>query len=60
MATDTLPQTDAELLTASILAKQPVDPAVAKRVREKADKIRERLKGMPDVAVELIRSARDE
>jgi hypothetical protein len=40
----------------------PVDPEVRKRVHERAEKVREKLraKGMTDVAVDLIRAHRDE
>lgn len=42
--------------------KRPVDPAVAKRVRERADAVRKELKqaAPTDIAVSLIREARDE
>ena len=40
----------------------PVDPDVRKRVHERAERVREKLRkeGMTDVAVDLIRAHRDE
>jgi hypothetical protein len=53
---------DLESLCASAAAGHPVDPVVARRVQERAAKVREELqkKGQTDVAVELIREVRDE
>lgn len=66
MSTDTtiIPQAtqDLESLCASAAAGQAVDPVVARRVQERAAKVREELrkKGLTDVAVALIREVRDE
>ena len=41
----------------------PLDPAVAKRIQQRADEIREEIRrthGVQELAVELIRHARDE
>ena len=49
---------DLEAVMASIAAKQPLDPVVARRVEESGEEIRKRLP-KTDIAVELIREARD-
>jgi hypothetical protein len=53
---------DLESLCASAAARRPVDPVVARRVQERAARVREELrkKGPTNVAVDLIREVRDE
>lgn len=53
---------DLESLCNSAAAGRAVDPVVARRVQERAAKVREELrkKGETDIAVELIREVRDE
>ena len=53
---------DLETLCASAAAGRVVDPVVARRVQERAAKVREELRnrGMTSVAVDLIREVRDE
>jgi hypothetical protein len=63
MSTITDLQADHEEVERARTEKRPVDSAVAKRVHERAEKIRERLRkehGLLNVAVELIRQSRDE
>ena len=50
---------DLEAISASIAAKRPVDPALARRVQERSEEIRKRLPET-NIAVELIREARDQ
>jgi hypothetical protein len=52
---------DLESLCASAAAKRPVEPVVARRVQERAAKVRDELrhKGTTNVAVELIRETRE-
>jgi predicted anti-sigma-YlaC factor YlaD len=62
MATAT-EQADHEEIVRAAAESRPVDPEVSKRVRERAEKIREeilRTHGVLNVAVDLIREARDE
>jgi len=61
MAT-TIENTDLEEVCRAAAERRPVDPAVSRRVRERANAVREELRkrGMTDVAVSLIREARDE
>lgn len=49
---------DLEAVLASIGSKQPIDPAVVRRVRERAAEVRKHLP-KTDIAVELIREFRD-
>jgi len=66
MSTETIIVTqglqDLDSLCASAAAGQRVDPVVARRVQERASKVRDELrkKGMTEIAVELIREVRDE
>ncbi|HEX3872314.1 MAG TPA: hypothetical protein VHV77_17835 [Pirellulales bacterium] len=63
MSTTTELQADHEEVARARAAKRPVNPEVAKRVHERAERIRERLfreHGLLNVAVELIRETRDE
>lgn len=62
MATTTELQFDHEEVSKALAEKRPVDPGVAKRGHERAATARERIRqrGMTDVAVSLIREARDE
>jgi len=53
---------DAEAVAAAA-AGRPVDPEVAKRVRERSEKIQQQLLarfGVRDIAVDLIRQGREE
>ncbi|HEX7378928.1 MAG TPA: hypothetical protein VF278_17540 [Pirellulales bacterium] len=50
---------DMESVCASIADKRPLDPAIARRIQERAELLRRRLPET-NVAVELIREARDE
>lgn len=61
MAT-TLETADHEEVSRALVEKRPVDPDVAKRVHARAAEARERLRkrGMTNVAVALIREAREE
>jgi hypothetical protein len=62
MATAT-EQADHEEIVRAAAERRPVDPEVSKRVRERAEKIREeilRTHGVLNVAVDLIREAREE
>jgi hypothetical protein len=62
MSTTTELQADHEEVSRALAEKRPVDPEVAKRVHARAADARERLRkrGMTDVAVSLIREAREE
>ncbi|MBI1899991.1 MAG: hypothetical protein HYS13_02605 [Planctomycetia bacterium] len=54
---------DLEALCSSLAAGRPVDPDLAKRIRERSERIREEIRrkhGVLDVAVQLIREAREE
>ena len=54
---------DHEEIARAAAERRPVDPEVSKRVRERAEKIREELfrkHGLLNVAVDLIREAREE
>jgi hypothetical protein len=55
-------QADLDAVIASIVARQPIDPELLKRVREESERIRDELrkKGPTNIAVELIREGRDE
>ncbi|HEV7223418.1 MAG TPA: hypothetical protein VGN42_12000 [Pirellulales bacterium] len=50
---------DLEALCASVAARLPVDPVVARRVQERSESLRKHLKET-NAAVELIREAREE
>ena len=58
----TLEEADHQVMIDHAFKGTPVDPEVRKRVHERADRVREKLraKGMTDVAVDLIRAYRDE
>jgi len=62
MATTTELHSDREEVSRALAERRPVDPEVAKRVRERAAAAREllRRRGPTDVAVSLIREVRDE
>jgi hypothetical protein len=54
---------DAQAVADALAAKRPVDPDVARRVRERAEKIQQdllRQYGVREIAVDLIRQGRDE
>lgn len=54
---------DIKSVTESVLAGRPVDPVIARRIQERAAKVRqesfERF-GLQDIGVSIIREARDE
>ncbi|HVC96771.1 MAG TPA: hypothetical protein VND64_24040 [Pirellulales bacterium] len=50
---------DLEALCASIAARRPVDPVVARRVQERSESFRKTLRET-NIAVELVREVRDE
>ena len=50
---------DMESVCASIAEKRPLDPAIARRIQDRAESLRRHLPET-DMAVELIREARDE
>jgi hypothetical protein len=55
-------QADTEAILA-YLAGQPLDPAIARRIRERGDRIREQIRseqGVVDIGVPAIRELRDE
>jgi hypothetical protein len=58
----TLEQADHQVMIDHAFKGTPVDPEVRKRVHERAERVREKLRvqGTTDVAVDLIRAHRDE
>ena len=64
MGTDTIPTEldDKQAVTEAFLAGRPLDPEVARRVRERADEIRKRMiadYGLQNIGVPLLRQARE-
>jgi hypothetical protein len=61
MSTNTTSQlmADLEAISASVAAKTPVDPVVARRIQEQSAEIRKKLP-QTNIAVELIREARNQ
>ena len=61
MSTNTTSQlmADLEAISASVAAKTPVDPVVARRIQEQSTEIRKKLP-RTNIAVELIREARNQ
>lgn len=56
-------QSDHEEIVRAAAERRPIDPEVSKRVRERAERIREELRqkyGTLDVAIDLIREFRDQ
>jgi hypothetical protein len=56
-------QADLRAVIDSLVSKTPLDPAIARRVEERAERMRQELferHGLLNVAVDLIREARDE
>lgn len=53
---------DLEAVCAALAQRRPVDPDVATRIHERAEKIKEeiRRRGVTNVAVALVRESRDE
>jgi hypothetical protein len=54
---------DIQAVADAVAAGRPVDPDVARRVREQSEKIQEELRrryGVREIAVDLIRQGRDE
>ena len=65
MSIETAPtdvMSDLEAVCAALAQRRPVDPVVAKRIHERATKVKDeiRRKGITDVAVALVREIRDE
>jgi len=58
----TLEEADHQVMINHAFKGTPGDPEVRKRVHDRAERVREKLraKGMTDVAVDLIRAHRDE
>ena len=50
---------DLEAISASVAAKKPVDPVVARRIQEQSAEIRQKLP-QTNIAVDLIREARNQ
>ena len=61
MSTNTTSQlmADLEAISASVAAKTPVDPVVARRIQEQSAEIRKKLP-QTNMAVELIREVRNQ
>ncbi len=56
-------QEDTDAILAHLATGRPLDPHIARRIRERGDKIRERLfkeHGLLDIGVPAIREFRDE
>jgi hypothetical protein len=54
---------DMQAVADAAAAGRPVDPEVAKRVRERSEKVKEQLRhlyGVREIAVDLIRQGREE
>jgi hypothetical protein len=54
---------DMQIVADAVAAGRPVDPEVAKRVRERSEKVQEQLLqqyGVREIAVDLIRQGREE
>ncbi|HEV7222165.1 MAG TPA: hypothetical protein VGN42_05645 [Pirellulales bacterium] len=65
MSTETVPtevMSDLEAVCAALAARRPLDPVVARRVQERAERVKEeiRRRGVTDIAVSLVREIRDE
>ncbi len=61
--TASLPEGDAQSVLDNVVAGKPIDPKLAKRVRERAELIRQQIlamHGVQDIGVELIRELRGE
>lgn len=59
---DTIELTDGEAVTQSLITGKPVDSEIAKRIREKAQEVTERIyreNGLVDIAVPLLREIRE-
>ena len=57
------PDADAQAVVDHVVSGTPIDPALAKRVRERAEAIRRQIlaaHGVQDIGVELIRELRGE
>ncbi len=61
MAT-TVESADLEAICLALAEKRAVDPAVSKRIEERANLVREEIakRGVTDIAVDLIREARED
>lgn len=65
MSTETVPAKvmgDLEAVCAALAERRPVDPVVAARIHERAERAKDELrrKGVTDAAVALVREIRDE
>jgi hypothetical protein len=60
--TSTVVMDDLKEVCAALAARRPVDPVVARQVQERAETVKQeiRRKGMTNVAVDLIRQAREQ
>ena len=55
-------KSDLKAVCDALAMKRPVDPAVAERIRQRAEQVKDdlRRRGVTDVAVSLVREIRDE
>jgi hypothetical protein len=56
-------QADIQAVADAVLTRKPLDPAVARRVRERSEKVQQELlrqHGVREIAVDLIRQGREE
>ncbi|MGH7136450.1 MAG: hypothetical protein ACREHD_11975 [Pirellulales bacterium] len=65
MSIETVPtdvMSDLEAVCAALAERRPVDPVLARRIQERAEKVKEeiRRRGVTDMAVALVREIRDE
>lgn len=58
MATDVVTAADLKAVFDAVARKQPIDPEVAKRIREKSEAVQREFK--EELSVELLRSIREE
>jgi hypothetical protein len=58
MSTDVETSADLKAIFAAVAQKKPVDPDVAKRVREKSEAVRRKFQ--EELSVKLLRSVREE
>lgn len=60
--TDPLEAADNQAVMEHVVSKRPIDPDVVRRVHERAEKVKAKIRkrGITNIAVELIREARDQ
>jgi len=60
--TDPLEAADNQAVMEHIVSKKPIDPDVVRRVHERAEKVKEKIRkrGVTNIAIELIRETRDQ